>query len=304
MKAEQSKILIKNIIRSLLVIFSVAAGYLLIKYFQNSAGTRETYLMEKVISKDGTEIGFIKKGNGPPLLLVHGTTADHSRWDPVIPYFEKDFTVYAVDRRGRGMSGDNPEYSLQKEAEDIAAVVESINEPVFILGHSYGAIASLEASLLTDKIKKMILYEPPLPLGTPAYPPGVPEKMQALIDSNKNEDALKVFFKEVVKMPDYEFEKYSRLPVYKRRIELAPTIPREMTLGQIYTFNSGKFTNLQIPVLLMLGGDSPGIFKEAIRVLDETLPNSRVLVMPGQQHIAMDTDTEMFVREVKKFLSD
>lgn len=288
----------------LLIVLIVTGGYFLISYYKNPIGTEKEYLMEKVVSKDGTEIGFIKRGNGMPLLLVHGTTADHTRWLPLIPYFEKEFTVYAIDRRGRGMSGDNPEYSLQKEAEDMAAVIESINKPVFLLGHSYGAIASLEASLLTDKLKKMILYEPPLPLGDPNYPPGVPEKMQALIDSNKNEAALEVFFKEVVKMPDYEFEKYSKLPVYKTRIQLAPTIPRELTIGKIYTFNSEKFTDMQVPVLLLLGGDSPGIFKDAIRVLDETLPNSRVLVMPGQQHIAMDTDPEMFVREVKKFLSD
>lgn len=258
--------------------------------------------MKKVISKDGTEIGFTKRGSGPPLVLVHGTTAEHSRWDPIIPYFENQFTIYAVDRRGRGMSGDSPEYSIDKEAEDIAAVIKSIDDQVFLLGHSHGAIVSLEASLLTKGIKKLILYEPPLPLGVPAYPPGIPQKMLALIDNNRNEAALEIFFKEVVKMPDYEFEKYSKLPVYKKRIELAPTIPRELTLGLIYTFEPGKFTDLRIPVLLMLGGDSPGLFQEAIRVLDETLPESRVLIMPGQQHIAMDTDTEIFVREVKKFL--
>jgi pimeloyl-ACP methyl ester carboxylesterase len=212
--------------------------------------------------------------------------------------------VYAVDRRGRGMSGDSPDYSLFKDAEDIASVVESINEPVFLLGHSHGALASLEAAILTDNIKKMILYEPPVPLGTLPYPPGVPEKMQALIDSNDNEAALKIFFKEVVKMPDYEFEKYSKLPVYKRRIELAPTIPREMAIHRTYSFDQTKFKNLDIPVMLMLGGDSPALFKEAIRVLDKALPSSRVLVLPGQQHIAMDTDTEMFVNEVKKFLSE
>ena len=295
---------IKGIIYLLTTTAFLAAGYFFLRSYQDSPETEEEYSMKKVISKDGTEIGFVKRGNGLPLLLVHGTTADHSRWNPIIPYFENQFTVYAIDRRGRGMSGDSPDYSIYKEAEDIAAVVESINKPVFVLGHSHGAIASLEASLLTDKIKKLILYEPPLPLGPPAYPPGVPEKMQALIDSNRNEDALEVFFKEVVKMPDYEFEKYSRLPVYKRRIELAPTIPRELTLGQIYSFNSEKFTNLQTPVLLMLGGDSPGLFKKAIRVLDETLPDSRVLIMPGQQHIAMDTDPEMFVREVNKFLME
>lgn len=295
---------IKDIIYLLITTAFLAAGYIFFRSYQDSPETKEELSMGKVISKDGTEIGFIKRGNGPPLLLVHGTTADHSQWNPVIPYFENQFTVYAVDRRGRGMSGDSPDYRLSKEAEDIAAVVESINKPVFILGHSHGAIASLEASLLTDKIKKLILYEPPIPLGTPAYPPGVPEKMQALIDSDRNEAALEVFFKEVVKMPDYEFEKYSRLPVYKRRIELAPTIPRELTLGKIYSFNTEKFTNLQIPVLLMLGGDSPGLFEKSIRVLDETLPNSRVFIMPDQQHIAMDTDTEMFVREVNKFLME
>lgn len=260
--------------------------------------------MQKVISKDGTEIGFIKRGEGPPLLLIHGTTADHSRWHPIIPYFENKFSVHAMDRRGRGMSGDSSDYHLIREAEDIAAVVESINEPVNILGHSHGAIVSLQAALLTDNIKRLILYEPPLPLGIPTHPPGVPDKMQALIDSNKNEAALEIFFKEVVKMPEYEFEKYSKLPVYQRRIELVPTIPRELTLHRIYSFDSAKFSDMQIPVLLMLGGDSPKLFKEAIRVLNETLPNSKVVILPGQQHIAMDTDTEMFVREVKKFLNE
>jgi pimeloyl-ACP methyl ester carboxylesterase len=301
---ERKDVRSRGYINLLITIAVLVTCLILIKFYLDLSETEEEYSMEKVISKDGTEIGFIKRGKGPPLLLVHGTTADHSRWNPIIPYFENRFTVFAIDRRGRGMSGDSPDYSLYKEAEDIAAVVESINKPVFLLGHSHGSIASLEACLLTDKIKKLILYEPPLPLGTPAYPPDVPEKMQALIDSDRNEAALEVFFKEVVKMPVYEFEKYSKLPVYKRRIELTPTIPRELTLGQIYSFNTEKFTNLKIPVLLMLGGDSPGLFKKAITILDETLPNSRILIMPDQQHIAMDTDPEMFVRKVNKFLME
>lgn len=295
---------IKGIIQLLMTVAVLAAGFALIGFYLISAETKEELSMGKVISKDGTELGFIKSGNGPPLVLVHGTTADHSRWNPIIPYFENQYTVYAVDRRGRGMSGDSHEYSLYKEAEDIAAVIAAINEPVFLLGHSHGAIASLEAAMLTDNIKKLILYEPPIPLGTPPYLPGVPEKMQALIDSNDNESALKIFFKEVVKMPDYEFEKYNKLPVYKRRVELVPTIPRELTLHRSYSFEPEKFSDMHVPVLLMLGGDSPALFKEAIRVLDAALPDNKVLVMPGQQHIAMDTDTEMFVNEVKKFLMD
>ncbi len=304
MNEKQTKILIKKTTRAILLILSIAAGYSLIEYYSDIPEKEKEFSMERVKSKDGTEIGFIIKGNGPPLLLVHGTTADHSRWDPIISHFENQFTVYVVDRRGRGVSGDSPEYNLSKEAEDIAAVVESIDEPVFLLGHSHGAIASLEAALLTENIKRLILYEPPLPLGMPTHPPGVPDKMQALIDNNKNETALEVFFKEVVRMPDYEFEKYCKLPVYKKRIELVPTIPRELTLYRIYSFEPEKFSNLQVPVLLILGGNSPPLFKNAVQTLDSTLPNSKVLVLQGQQHIAMDTDTELFVKEVKNFLNE
>ena len=87
--------------------------------------------MEQTRSKDGTDIGFWRSGSGPPLLLVHGTTADHSRWSSISPRFEQHFTVYAMDRRGRGGSGDSPDYALAREAEDVAAVVEAVGEPVF-----------------------------------------------------------------------------------------------------------------------------------------------------------------------------
>lgn len=258
--------------------------------------------MSYVTSPDGTTISYLKKGEGPPLLLVHGTTADHNRWSAVSPQFEKHFTVYAMDRRGRGESTDAPEYEIKREAEDVAAVVEAIGEPVFILGHSYGALCSLEAALLTDKIRRMVLYEPPIPTGLPMYPPGVPDRMEALIDSGELEAALEVFMREVVRMPEHEFEAYRQLPMWKVRIQLAPTIPRELTIDQTYSFNPDKFANLQVPILLLLGGDSPPLFQQAIEVVDSALPNSSVVTLPGQQHIAMDTNPSLFVREVLRFL--
>lgn len=293
----------RRIFYLLISIVMIIAVYALIIFYLQSPEMEE-HTMEKVVSKDGTEIGFIKKGNGPALLLVHGTTAEHSRWLPIIPHFENQFTVYAMDRRGRGGSGDSPDYNLIKEAEDIAAVAESIGEPVFILGHSYGGLVALEAALLTDKISKLILYEPPVPTGTPIYPPGTPEKMQTLIDNNENEAALEVMLREVIKMPDHEFYKYRKLPAYKKRIELAPTIPREVMVELNYDFAAEKFAGFNIPALLLLGGDSPAVFREATELLDETLPNSKVVIMPGQQHIAMDANTELFVIEVKKFLTE
>lgn len=270
---------------------------------QNDTQTMEaSSKMQTAISKDGTIIGFWKSGTGPPLLLVHGTTADHSRWSPILPRFEQDFTVYTMDRRGRGGSGDSPGYDIIREAEDVAAVVEAIGDPVFVLGHSYGGVCSLEASLLTDKVNRLILYEPPIPTGLPQYQPGVPDRIQTLIDSGRLEAGLEVFFREVVRMPDRELEAYRQLPVWKVRIQLTPTIPREMMLDQTYHFDKEKFEDLQVPIMLLLGGDSPPLFQQAIELLDSTLPNNQVVILPGQQHIAMDTDPELFVREVTHFL--
>src|SRR5687768_3496627 len=92
-----------------------------------------------ITSRDGTRIAVWRSGNGPPLLLVHGATHDHTTaWRFVVPQLEWHFTVYAMDRRGRGGSGDSPAYELQREAEDVAAVIDSIDKPVNVLGHSYG----------------------------------------------------------------------------------------------------------------------------------------------------------------------
>jgi pimeloyl-ACP methyl ester carboxylesterase len=258
--------------------------------------------MEQITSSDGTVIGFQRSGAGQPLLLVHGATADHRRWSPISPHFEQQFSVYAMDRRGRGGSGDSPDYDLMREAEDVAAVVEAIGEPAFVLGHSYGAICSLEASLLTDKVSRLILYEPPIPTGLPLYPPGALDQMQALIDSGELEAALEVFFREVVRMPEHELEVYRQLPMWSGRIQLAPTIPGELAFDRTYRFNVEKFASLQVPTMLLLGGDSPQSARQAVELVDSALPNSRVVILPGQQHIAMDIDPELFVREVLHFL--
>src|SRR5215470_6685249 len=118
--------------------------------------------MQTITSRDGTAIAFVRSGAGPALVLVHGTTADHTRWKPLLPEFEAHFTVYAVDRRGRGGSGDASSYSVEREFEDVAAVVDGIGEPAFLLGHSYGAVCSLEAALRTKNVRRLVLYEPPI----------------------------------------------------------------------------------------------------------------------------------------------
>ena len=160
--------------------------------------------MEKVLSRDGTSIAYHSSGTGAPLVLVHGTGGTSQRWAPVLPLLEKHFAVYAMDRRGRGESGDGASpYSAQREFEDVAAVVDAIGTGVHLFGHSYGAVCALEASLLTDRIDRLILYEPPIPLPGPRdEDDGVLKKLEdllaageraAVLDHVHEEDGANVF---------------------------------------------------------------------------------------------------------------
>jgi pimeloyl-ACP methyl ester carboxylesterase len=154
-----------------------------------------------VTSLDGTPIAYSLSGTGPPLILVHGAGAANAlAWTAVIPVLEKHFTVCVVDRRGHGNSGDQPAYTLEREFEDIASVVDAMGEPAHLLAHSFGGLCALEAALLTSNVRKLILYEP-LSISSPGkslYPPGFIDKLQSLIDMGDREGALIWFYDEFV----------------------------------------------------------------------------------------------------------
>jgi len=138
-----------------------------------------------VLSADGTPIAFWRSGSGPPLVLVHGTSADHTRWAGVLPLLESHFTVYALDRRGRGGSGDAGRYAIEREIEDVVAVLDAVGERVVLVGHSYGAICALEAAARAPGVRALILYEPPIPVGIEIYPPGVLDRLDGLVATDE-----------------------------------------------------------------------------------------------------------------------
>jgi pimeloyl-ACP methyl ester carboxylesterase len=254
-----------------------------------------------VISRDGTRIACWLSGGGPPLVLLHGTGGDHTRWGPVLAGFQEHFTVCAVDRRGRGGSGDSGSYSIEREFEDVAAVVDSFDETVNLLGHSYGGICALEASLLTNNLRRLVLYEPPaVPSGV--YPPGFIERLESLIHRGKREEALVAFMTEVVKLPEAEVEMMRALPAWQGRIAAAHTLAREARVDESYKLDPRRLASMSVPTLILQGGDSPSFLTLSNQAVHAALPNSRIVVMPGQQHVAMDTATELFVAEVLSFL--
>lgn len=260
--------------------------------------------MEKITSKDGTMIAYQRSSAGPPLVLVHGTAADHTRWAPILPGLEQHFSVYAIDRRGRGESGDADTYAIEREFEDVAAVVGSLEEPATLLGHSYGAICSLEAALLTQNVHKLILYEgPAIPPGMQIYPEGLIDRLQALLDRGAREEVVTTFMREMVRVPPHELELLRSLPAWKARVAAAHTIPRELRAHEQYSYAPERFMGLTTPTVLLLGGESPPFLKAGTEAVHAALPNSRVVVMPGQRHTAMDTAPELFTREVVQFFA-
>ena len=189
---------------------------------ESSAAPGSEEVRENVTSSDGTTIAYWRSGTGPTLILAHGTGADHTRWRPALPSFNEHFSVCAVDRRGRGASGDSNSYSIEREYEDLAALIDSFDPPVNLLGHSYGGICALGASLLASNLDRMMLYEPPVHVSR-IYPPGLIDRLEALIAEERREEALVAFCSEVLRMSPQELEAFRALAAWPARVAAAHT---------------------------------------------------------------------------------
>ena len=199
-----------------------------------------------------------------------------------------------------GDSGDSG-YAIEREFEDVSAVVELISEPLTLLGHSYGAICCLEAALQTAHVRRLILYEPPIPVGLEIYPPGVVEQLQSSLDRGDREALLSAFLTEIVRAPPDQLERLRSLPAWEARLAAAHTLVREVRADQSYVFRPERWATFETPTLLLLGGDSPPFFGAATQAVKAALPEPTLAVLPGQQHAAMDTAPELFVSEVLAF---
>jgi pimeloyl-ACP methyl ester carboxylesterase len=261
-----------------------------------------------VVSPDGTEIAYWVSGAGPPLVLVHGSgVSDHRRWEigGVRPALAERATVYALDRRGRGESGDAAAYSLDREVEDVVAVVDSIDDPVTLLGHSYGANIALEAVLRTDNVDRLVLYEPGIAVGDHELSSAdAVAEMNAHLGEGRNEEALLVFLRDIGKLTPEEIDAFRSDPSWQDRVEGAHTLPREERAIAEYELRPARFADVTTPTLLLAGGESPDLYADATRAVHEALSNSRIAIFEGQQHVAMNDDPERFVDEVLAFVRE
>jgi pimeloyl-ACP methyl ester carboxylesterase len=268
----------------------------------NCQSVDATAQVSTVTSKDGTRIALECMGKGPSLLIVHGGSGDRRRWKPLLRLFASHFAVCAMDRRGHGESERGLNYSLQREFEDVVAAVKAQPGPVFVLGHSIGGVFALEAAFLTNKISRLVLYEPPL---QDLDHSAVADQMEKLIQAGDREQALIKFLLEIVMLSAEEIETLKSRPTWTERVATIDIQIREIRGLTKYRFDANRMTKLQTQTLLLTGSKtaSPQL-KQALKSLLSALPKRTLIVLEGEEHNAMDTMPQRFAEIVTKFLQE
>ena len=261
-----------------------------------------------VPSTDGTPIAVFTSGVGPPLVLVHGAAADHTTFRVLGPLLATRFMIHAIDRRGRGASGDTPPYAIEREFEDLATVARALaqeaGDAVAVFGHSYGGRCALGAALLTPDIGRVISYEgAPTPPGERYGDAALPRELAALAAAGQDETLLETFMTRVVGMSAEDLGRYRADPVWPRRVAAASTIAREVAAESGDEAGLDRLGAVEQPVLQVLGGDSRREFSVATAALDDRLSDGTIVVIPGARHAAHHTHPDAVVDAVTAFLA-
>lgn len=256
--------------------------------------------MERIISPAGVTVSYDKDGRGRPLVLVHGSFSDHqTNWELVRPLLAKQFTIHAIARRGRGETDATEGHSIADESRDVVALIEAVAEPAFLLGHSFGAqVALAAAAQVPDRIRKLVLYEPPWPhiCGKERL-----ARLEELARVGDWHGVAATFLRDSLSVPPEEVDAL-------RASELWPPIvaDAEPTLGDLralsrYDFAPERFRALRVPVMLQIGSESPRHLY-VTDALAAALPDARIEELPGQAHEGMTTAPGLYAESVARFL--
>jgi pimeloyl-ACP methyl ester carboxylesterase len=237
--------------------------------------------------------------------LVHGSATDGRRWLPVLPLFEKRFTTCVLDRRGHGESEDATSYCIEAEFDDIASLTAAVDHsPVDVVAHSYGGLCALGAACRGAPMRRLVLYEPPLPMESGSYfRPDLSRTMREATARNDNEAAYEAFAADALALSPDEIDAMRRLTTWTALVGHAALILRELENVERLIGRPALFRHCSAPTLLLVGGDSPPQYRATAEALSVVLPSSRIVTLPNQGHGAITTAPELFADEVIGFLT-
>lgn len=241
--------------------------------------------MEHVTSKDGTSIAYDRSGEGPAVILVSGGSVDRSSNAPVGDLLTDGFTVFNYDRRGRGPSGDTPPYAVQREVEDLEAVIGAAGGSSFAYGTSSGAALVLEAAAAGLTITKLALWEPPYIIDPAMRPPSdTAETFERLVSEGRRGDAVEFFMANVVGMPAEFVAQARSQPWWGATEALAHTLAYDATIMGDYSVPVDRAELVAAPTLVITGGASFPFMHETAKALASALPNGEIRTLEGQSH--------------------
>jgi len=246
--------------------------------------------MNTLRSPDGTAIAYDRHGEGPALILVDGALTVHSSGSgsELAKLLAPHFTVYGFDRRGRGQSGDTLPYAVDREIDDIEALIDRAGGPVFLYGHSSGGPLAMRAAIrLGSKISRIAMYEAPYnndPGAQEAWSRYLRQLNQALAEGRRG-DAVALFMR-FVGTPAEQVARLRRAPFWPGLEAVAPTLAYDHAaiMGEPWSVPAGLAARVSVPALVMTGDAGLPFMPDAARVLSQAIPRSRLRTLEGQTH--------------------
>lgn len=262
--------------------------------------------MNTVTSKDGTTIAFERSGEGPPLIVVGGALNTRAAAGTLAELLAPSFTVYAYDRRGRGDSGDTVPYAVEREVEDLQALVEDAGGTAYAYGHSSGGVLALEAATASTGITKLVMYEPPFIVddSRPPLPEDYVGHLRELAASGRRGEAVEYFMITGVGVPPEAVPSMKESPFWPSLEALAHTLWYDGAIMGDYMAGkplpADRWSSVTISTLVIDGGASPPSLGNAVQGLVDVLPNARRRTMEGQTH---EVDPTLLAPVLTEFFS-
>jgi hypothetical protein len=242
--------------------------------------------MEKILSKDGTSIAFDQSGEGPAVILVCGGSTDRTANAPLAALLAQHFTVFNYDRRGRGDSGDTAPYAVEREVEDLEAVINAAGGSASVYGTSSGAALAFEAAASGLAITKLAIWEPPFIIddSRPRPPADQAAHYNELVAAGRRGDAVEYFMTQVVGLPAEFVAQARNAPWWPAQEALAHTLAYDATIMGDYSLPAGRAASVTAPTVVIAGGASWEWMRNTAQVLASILPDGQQRTLEGQTH--------------------
>ena len=256
-------------------------------------------MLRRVTSPDGLTIACEVSGEGPPVVLVHGAGSARWSFDAVRPHLERSFTVIAIDRRGRGDSTDGDGYALEREFEDVAAVLRDAGQDAMLVGHSYGGLVAVGTAQRVS-LRRLALYEPAM--GGGLAPTGTIDRWEGLIEAGDRDTVVREFLRDIGGYDDAEIDELERSPIWEARKRVVSTVPRELRAELAHRFDADALGAISARTLLLLGTESPAWAVRSVGAHAAAIPGSETRSLIGHGHGANVTAPDLLAAELERFL--